>query len=248
VALTFAVEDKGILPDRMIAALGAGGVRPPSLPLSETLRWARRHSESAGWRAVVDGLRPFTQSLWREADLSTRRRFLRHLRPWWDVHRHRTAPAVADRLAAMHATGQLAVLAGSIAQTTPDGEGAAVTWRARADLAIQSLRVDRIINCTGPAGGPSQVREPLVRDLLGRRAARMDSLGLGLEVDDRCRLITGDGSVDLRLYAVGPLTRGSFWEIVAAPDIRNQVAMVAELVAAVANGDAASPRPGRGAA
>ena len=59
----------------------------------------------------------------------------------------------------------------------------------------------------------------------------MDPLGLGLDVDDRCGLIASDGGVDPRLYAVGPLTRGSFWEIVAVPDIRSQVAVVGESLA-----------------
>lgn len=31
-----------------------------------------------------------------------------------------------------------------------------------------------------------------------------------------------------RLCAIGPLTKGAFWEIVAVPDIRTQAAAVAE--------------------
>jgi uncharacterized NAD(P)/FAD-binding protein YdhS len=33
------------------------------------------------------------------------------------------------------------------------------------------------------------------------------------------------------LYAIGPLSKGAFWEIVAVPDIRGQVAGVAKAVA-----------------
>lgn len=40
------------------------------------------------------------------------------------------------------------------------------------------------------------------------------------------------GAVSRSLYAVGPLTRGAFWEITAVPDIRGQAAAVAaELLA-----------------
>ena len=227
-----AISRRGLLPrahDRSAAT--TEGVEPSSLQLSEAVRWARRRADAVGWRAAVDALRPFTQSLWRRADLDTRRRFLRHLRPWWDVHRHRMAPAIADRIGAMRAQGQLLTLAGRVLQATADGSGAGVTWRLRGAAASQAGRFDRVINCTGPGGGPSQAREPLIRSLLERGAARMDALGLGLEVDDKCRVIASDGAADPRLYAVGPLTRGSFWEIVAVPDIRNQVAAVGEHLA-----------------
>jgi uncharacterized NAD(P)/FAD-binding protein YdhS len=72
----------------------------------------------------------------------------------------------------------------------------------------------------------------LIRRLLDRCDARLDPLGLGLDVDGECRLIGRNGEPDARLYAVGPITRGSFWESTAVPDIRDQVAAVAAGVAA----------------
>ena len=68
--------------------------RWPAALLAE-VRDARRRG--IGWRAAVDELRPFTQGLWLSASDEQRGRFLRHLRPWWDVHRHRLAPAVAGQ-------------------------------------------------------------------------------------------------------------------------------------------------------
>ena len=59
-----------------------------------------------------------------------------------------------------------------------------------------------------------------------RRRTWADRLGMGLEVDERSRL---DGAP--RAWAVGPLTKGRFWEIVAVPDIRHQVAAVADDIA-----------------
>ena len=43
---------------------------------------AARAEEAAGrdWRAVIDGLRPVTQALWRQLDHADRRRFCRHRR------------------------------------------------------------------------------------------------------------------------------------------------------------------------
>jgi uncharacterized NAD(P)/FAD-binding protein YdhS len=53
-----------------------------------------------------------------------------------------------------------------------------------------------------------------------------DQLGLALAVDERSRLVGGK-----RLWAVGPLTKGRDWEIVAVPDIRHQAAAVAADIA-----------------
>jgi uncharacterized NAD(P)/FAD-binding protein YdhS len=45
-------------------------------------------------------------------------------------------------------------------------------------------------------------------------------------------VIGAGAAADGRLYAVGPLTRGTFWEIVAVPDIRGQARRVADSIAA----------------
>jgi uncharacterized NAD(P)/FAD-binding protein YdhS len=65
-----------------------------------------------------------------------------------------------------------------------------------------------------------------LRSLLDADAVRPDHLGIGLEVDERSRMEGGE-----RLWALGPLTKGRYWEIVAVPDIREQAAAVAEDIA-----------------
>lgn len=87
----------------------------PARPsLTELLRFVREGAQTRGWRKAIDGLRPSVQRLWREASLEERRRFLRHLRPWLDIHRHRIAPEVATVVDGLEADGQLAFLAGRI--------------------------------------------------------------------------------------------------------------------------------------
>jgi uncharacterized NAD(P)/FAD-binding protein YdhS len=55
-----------------------------------------------------------------------------------------------------------------------------------------------------------------------RGAIRPDAAGLGIDVDDQMRVVADDGLPNDRLFALGPMTRGAFWEIVAVPDIRTQ--------------------------
>ena len=77
-------------------------------------RWLRRRSGEVGWRAAVDSLRPHSHALWQSLDDGQQRRFLRHARPWWDVHRHRIAPEVARQVHDRVAEGRLEIVAGRI--------------------------------------------------------------------------------------------------------------------------------------
>ncbi|HEX4201005.1 MAG TPA: FAD/NAD(P)-binding protein, partial [Chthoniobacterales bacterium] len=65
----------------------------------ELLRRVRREvriaaAHGTGWRPVVDSIRPFNQAIWRNLGYAEQKRFLRHLRSFWDSHRHRCAPQV----------------------------------------------------------------------------------------------------------------------------------------------------------
>ena len=187
------------------------------------LQWLRRRGAEVGWRAAIDGLRPHSQLLWQSLDADQQRRFLRHARPWWDVHRHRIAPEVAATLARLVGEGRLEVMAGRVISATESESGLEVEVRRRGGAQAQRLAFDFAFNCTGPLHSIGRTRDPLLRSLLDAGAARPDRLGIGLDVDDHSRVEGGE-----RLWALGPLTKGRFWEIIAVPDIREQAAVVAD--------------------
>lgn len=195
----------------------------PAGPASALLRAVRARSRDIGWRGAVDELRPFTQDMWRAADAGTRSRFLRHLRPYWDVHRHRVAPQVAERIDALRACGRLEIRAAKVATATVQGNGIAVGLRPRGQTVTDMLHVARVVNCTGPLGDLGRTSDPLLRRLSERGAIRPDPLAIGIDVDRQCRAIDRAGKAQQRLFVVGPMTRGAHWEIVAVPDIRRQV-------------------------
>lgn len=194
----------------------------PRTVASELVRAVRARGEAVGWRNAVDELRPFTQAMWANASEAERERFLRHLRPWWDVHRHRLAPPVAERLAAMQDRGQLQVAAGKTIGFDEDTDGVAVRWRPRGADAVETLRVARIVNCTGPLGNLLRTADPLLHSLCVRGVIRPDAAHLGIDVTASAETVADDGRANDWLFALGPMTRGAFWEIVAVPDIRNQ--------------------------
>jgi uncharacterized NAD(P)/FAD-binding protein YdhS len=203
------------------------GARPlawqPPARLAQLMREIRRRSAESGWRSVVDGLRGHTIALWRGFSEAERRRFLRHARPWWDVHRHRIAPDAAARIQRLKEEGRLEVMAGRIV----GADQGRLEIRRRGDGLVER-EVTAAINCTGPAGDIAHVDDALIHQLLASGIARPDALGLGLDVDAQSRVVgPAEG-----LYAIGPLTKGAFWEIVAVPDIRRQVHDVARLISA----------------
>jgi uncharacterized NAD(P)/FAD-binding protein YdhS len=184
-------------------------------------RWLRRRSAQYGWRAAIDSLRPHSHGLWQSLSPDEQRRFLRHARPWWDVHRHRIAPEIAATIHGLIGDGRLQIIAGRIIDAEGTESGIDVEFCRRGASASQHMRFAYAFNCTGPLQSIERSADPLLRSLLDTRQARPDHLGIGLEVDDKSR--AGE-----RLWALGPLTKGRYWEIIAVPDIREQAAAVAE--------------------
>jgi len=77
----------------------------------------------------------------------------------------------------------------------------------------------------------SRAGEKLLDTLIGSGRIRPDAAGIGIDVDREWRTLDTAGQPSRALYAVGPMTRGAIWEIVAVPDIRNQVQALAERLA-----------------
>jgi uncharacterized NAD(P)/FAD-binding protein YdhS len=197
-------------------------------PASRRLQAARRAAGEHGWREVMEGLRPMTDRLWRAADVDVRARWVRHLRPWWDVHRHRIAPEVAAQIDALTASGRLSVAAARIGsiETTPDG--VVVTFRPKGSAVPRTLVADRLIDCSGPGHDPG--RDPLTSPLIAAGRARLDPLRLGLDLDEAGRVLSAGGTPDPALFVLGPPARAAFWETVAVPDVRQRIeAVVAAL-------------------
>lgn len=207
--------------------------RPIAQTCSGLVRDVRARAGAIGWRSAVHALRPLTQDLWAEAGLDQRRRFLRHLRPWWDVHRHKIAPAIAARVAAMVAEGRLAFIAGKLVSAEAEaGSDVLVRFRPRGGEAIEKLRAARIVNCTGPEPDIARCAEPLLATLLAEGRIRADPLRLGIDVDAESRARDAGGQASDPLFAIGPVTRGAFWESVAIPEIRVQAQRIAARIAA----------------
>lgn len=220
-----ALSRHGLLPHVHGGTPGPAQPHIGALGVRGLLRALRACALATGdWRSPLDALRPLTQRIWRRLPDAERRRFLRHLRTHWDVHRHRMAPEVAAGIARARSRGQLLVHAGRIESFAVQGGHALARYRPRGERTARELRGARIVNCTGPAWRLADARNALVDSLIERRLAVPDSLGMGLATDGDGALLGAGGG---RLLTLGALRRGELWESTAIPELRGQAQAVA---------------------
>jgi uncharacterized NAD(P)/FAD-binding protein YdhS len=194
---------------------------------SEVQASARR---GVDWREVVTAIRHETPALWQSVPMPERRRFLRHLRPYWETHRHRAAPIVADDIQTMIDSRWLVVVRGRVLRIEEMNDSVHVTVRRRAQGTLQKLHVHRVINCTGPDTDLARVNEPLIAQLRTAGTIRPDPLGLGLDTDEHGAVIDATGRASDRLFLVGPLRKGQLWENTAVPELRVEAAALARFL------------------
>ena len=227
-----AVARRGLLPlpHRSPSVPPASDHRPPDILTGPAtalayLKAVRAHvarlaAAGVDWREVIGSLRPITPQLWARLGVRERARFLRHLRVYWDVHRHRTAPELDAALRGHTAAGRLAVVAGRVLRYGADEDGVTVTLQRRGASTPELVRVARVLNCTGPDADVRRLSEPLIASLRDRGLLMPDALGLGVETADDGALLDRHGLPSRVLHHVGPLLKARYWEATAVPELR----------------------------
>jgi uncharacterized NAD(P)/FAD-binding protein YdhS len=180
------------------------------------------------WHAVIDSLRPHSHIIWSSLPPCEHRRFMRHVRAYWDVHRHRIPPESNRIVSSLLAEGTLRVVAGRIVRSARAAGFATVTIRERMTGGESSLSTSFVINCTGYGGGMRLAGDPLIEALLASRLARMSGMGLGLDISPEFAVLDAAGFASDRIFAMGPLCKGTLWETTAVPEIRLQAIRVAD--------------------
>ncbi len=188
-----------------------------------------QHTHIGGdWRDVIGGLRSSTAKLWQALPISERQRFLRHVRPYWDVHRHRCAPQPGARMQAEIESGGLTLLAGRVLGYESKPNSVGVYLRRRGAQTKEQLEVAAVINCTTPALDLRQLEDPLLSALKADGLLVPDVLGIGLEIDNRGALIDNKGMASSWLHYVGPFLQARDWEATAVPELRDYVKHMAD--------------------
>jgi len=186
----------------------------------------------------MDGLRPVTQELWKRLSLNERSRYLRHALPWWNIHRHRVAPEVFERLNGLVRDGIVQFHAGFLKSIA---SGVVARHRIRGVQHVADIRADWLINCTGMERAGIG-HSPLLNEMMRTNLIAPDPLGVGIQVDALSEVTSPSSSLPGRLFAVGALTAGQFWEITAVPDIRIQAKVVVEDITRSSRGHVSTDR------
>jgi uncharacterized NAD(P)/FAD-binding protein YdhS len=182
-------------------------------------------TEPAGWPSAMDAMRDRADAVWARLPEVEQAKLLRRGLSAWTVHRHRMAPAVADRFSSLARRGLVQVERGTIAEVTADDRGATVRTRDG-----RTRRAGLVVSCTGPSADVGRTTDPLLRHLLGTGLAALGPHRLGLAVDPDGRLLGPDGAPGPGLWTLGPLRKGTLFETTAIPEIRAQAIALASLL------------------
>lgn len=231
----YALSRRGLTPRMHLDPPMPAPSTPLQLPqnLSDALHEFRREVRAMAergepWQLAVDRMRGVTPAVWRALPIEAQQRFLRHLRVWWDVHRHRAAPEIAAKAQALQESGRLRVLAGEIVSANKAGKTIEVYHRQRGSMVRHRLEVSAVVNCTGANPDLTRSTDILISQLIGEGIARPHPTGYGFDLDDNARVIGTSGVAQPGIYAIGPITQGGFWESTAVPEIRARAAAIAE--------------------
>lgn len=198
--------------------------------LRKLVEEVRGHIETAlqgdqSWRAIVDGLRPITNDLWTELSIADRQRFVRHLKKYWEPHRHRMAPEMAERLEQYQADGKLQIIAGRLQETSrKPATQVRISLKSGGERALD---VDRIISCTGIQESYTNSPRPIIRSLMEHGLAQANDLGMGFRTDGQGALLDAQMKPSSVFFTLGPPRRGELFETTAVPEIRAQAAALA---------------------
>ena len=207
-----------------------------ALTLLRSVRELADDTERRGgdWRETITFIRNIAPQLWQRLPAREKRRLLRHIRPYWDIHRHRLPSQTLARMNHLRRHQKLNVHAGRLMEfeLVLATSKVRVTWRPRGTDEAQTLLVDRVINCTGPDYNIRRSRDPLMRSLLTQGLAVSDPLNLGIRTGAYGALINAQGEAAPNLFYVGPMLRADHWEATAAQELRGYAERLAGYLSA----------------
>ena len=220
------ISRRGLLPQPHLSTKSC----TPTVPLeSGTLcelvrelrhRVHRAEQSGSNWRDAIASLRGATNELWLSLTPRDRERFYRHLKPYWDVHRHRMAPEVAAVVDDARRAGMLHVHAGRIQRIVECPDKLKIEVRLRSQEAI-TLSAHRVINCTGSEQDYRRVDSQLLRSLFRKGWLQSNPQGIGVRAGENGKILPW-------LYAIGPMRIGGLLETTAVPEIREQASALAK--------------------
>ena len=199
----------------------------------QLLRELRRHCRQAmaqgiDWQAPLDTVRVHIARLWSQATDVQRRQFVRHVRPWWESHHHRSPPLSAALVGRLQLAGRLSIHAASFKGLEPGADGGvSIRIRRRGESETCVVQGAALINSSGIEYDWRRVARPLPQQLLERGLVQPGPLALGIAAVADGAVLDAEGCAAGRLFAMGPPLRGMWWESTAVTDVALQAKALA---------------------
>lgn len=218
-----AVSRRGLLPRvHLSSPLHLEKDQFPDGGLGEIFRFLKNKLQNEAtaerpWQAILDTFRADTTRAWRGLSLEEKRRFMRHLRPYWEVHRHRMPEMSSKKLQAYEAQGLFSIKQSRVQSIVPEGDGVSVELKTK-EGGVSKNHYDWVINCTGP-----DASFPLLNKMAEQGLVKLDLFNMGIDLDERCRCTQSP-----QILALGNVSRGSFWESTALRELRQQAQIITD--------------------
>ncbi len=191
--------------------------------LGQMLRKFRNGVKSGlPWIELIDALRPYSSDCWQTLTVSEQRRFGRHLRHFWETHRHRVPVESMAILEDLQKVGQLNIIAAKVTRVKVAADGFEVLLKISGSKAIVSQKYDHVFNCAGMCYDLRKVDSALIENLIGSGLASFDVLNQGLQTDAEGQLLNSNAALQSGLFAIGSLRRGQLYETTAVRELRLQ--------------------------
>ena len=221
----------GIVLDRIAgpppAFLANAGVPATARAWLHALRAEIARVEAGGglWYQPFDDMRDAVWRLWPTLPAQEKRRVLRQLRTWYDVHRYRSPPQNQELVDAAVAEGRIRFIAARLqaVSAADEGRGIAVSWKRPGAELAQTQSFDAVINCTGLDALAALSANPFLVSAMQGGRLRRDACAMGFGVDEQCCAVAADGTAQPAVRVVGPPTVGTFGDPIGAMYIGVQI-------------------------
>ncbi|WP_052281715.1 FAD/NAD(P)-binding protein [Kluyvera genomosp. 1] len=197
-----------------------GSLRQRLRRIREDITRAKTHG--LPWQVVLDAVRQQGQAIWQRLNEAEKRQFLRHVRRFWDVHRYRIAPQVAQAIADKRQMGTFRPLAARLQTLEARSNALQLHLTLRGGKAQQET-VDYLVLTTGPDHADLIASQPFLQALHREGLIHPDSLDMGIEVN-----VLSQASQNI--WVAGPAARGRFGELMGLPQVAEHAQQVAQHV------------------
>jgi uncharacterized NAD(P)/FAD-binding protein YdhS len=156
---------------------------------------------------------------WYVADKKEQRKFIKYLRPYWNIYAHKIPLSSYETVLSMIKEGVLVIKHGDVKTIEFKQKHALVNYKTKTND-MYKLQVSRVINCSGPAVKPKDIEDKFLENLLSQGIIKTDSWGLLAATDELGRPIINEGETHDDIFILGSFKKGPLAATQPVPFIR----------------------------